>query len=138
MLRCSTRYRLLLSVILAPLLLAPWAWAGQVLSGDEIRDLVTDKTTGCLKEKDQSTCTTYFSPEGVMKRRMHDTGARKDARWFVDDADRLCILWPKRTKALCLVVTENEDGTYALTKRTEDGKHVSSITEFGDGNTEGL
>ena len=111
------------------------ATAGGVLDGDEIELLVTDKSTACLKEKDQRVCTTYFSPEGVIKRRMHDTDARKQGRWFIDDSDRLCILWTGKIKPLCLTVTSNPDDTYTLTKK---GRHVSSILELSDGNSEGL
>ncbi|MFM1891132.1 MAG: hypothetical protein RLZ44_209 [Pseudomonadota bacterium] len=114
---------------------APAAWGEQVLTADEIEFLISDKTTACLKEKDQSTCTTYFAPDGIIKRRMHDDDARKNGRWFIDDTDRLCILWDGKIKPLCLIITRNEDGTYALTKKE---KHVSSILELSDGNTEGL
>ncbi len=117
------------------ILAIPPAWSGAALGGDDIESLVSNKTTACLKEKDQSTCTTYFAPDGVIKRRMHDDGARMDGRWFIDDADRLCILWDGKIRPLCLIVTRNDDGTYAMTKKD---KQVSSILELSDGNPEGL
>ncbi len=128
-------YRRTVSVALLAALAVSPAWSGEVLDADEIEFLVTDKTTACLKEKDQSTCTTYFAPEGVMKRRMHDSDARKEGRWFVDDSDRLCILWESKIKPVCFVVTRNEDGTYAMTKK---GRQISSILELKEGNVEGL
>lgn len=109
--------------------------AGETLDADEIEFLLSDKSTTCLKEKNKSTCTTYFAPQGIIKRRMHDTDARKEGRWFIDDSDRLCILWTGKIKPLCFIVTRNADNTYAMTKK---GRHVSSILELFDGNPEGL
>ena len=98
----------------------------------ELEELVYDKTANCRKEKDQSLCTNYFSPEGVIVQ-VRDSGKRKDGRWFLDDSDRLCILWNGKLKPLCFVVTENEDGSYRMEK---NGKLKSTILGLKDGNTE--
>lgn len=117
------------------LFLAPFAQAGETLTAGDIKPLISGKTTACLKTRDDSTCSTWFSEDGVVKRKMDADGKRKDGRWFVDDSDRLCILWDGKTKPLCLVVTRNDDQTYDLAKK---GRHVSTITKFHAGNTEGL
>jgi len=100
----------------------------------ELEELVLDKTASCRKEKDKSHCVNYFSPEGVLMQ-LRDSGKRKDGRWFLDDSDRLCILWNGKLKPLCFVVTKNDDGTYNMVK---SGKHKSTILELKDGNTENL
>ena len=100
----------------------------------ELEELVLDKTASCRKEKDKSHCINYFSREGVLVQ-VRDSGKRKDGRWFLDDSDRLCILWNGKLKPLCFVVTKNDDGTYNMVK---SGKHKSTILELKDGNTENL
>ena len=78
-------------------ILVAWSTGGVVTAGDEptdelalgkaeILELVREKSTECRKEKDQSLCTNFFSTEGVFKRRMHDDDARRDGRWFLDQA----------------------------------------------------
>jgi hypothetical protein len=101
----------------------------------EIVDLVSEQTTECRKEKDQSLCSNYFSADGVIKRIMHDDGERKDGVWFVDDQDRLCILWKGKIKPLCFVVLEQDDGSYNLIK---NGRHITTILGAEDGNTKNL
>ena len=127
------RYYLFLIAICLPLLSAP-AMADKQLDRDELYDLIYDKTADCRKEKDQSTCVNYFSPEGEFAQ-LRENGKRKDGRWFLDDSDRLCILWNGKYKPLCFVVTENGDGTYNMTKK---GKHKSTILGTADGNRDKL
>jgi len=98
----------------------------------ELEELVLDKTANCRKEKDKSHCVNYFSPEGVLVQ-VRDSGKRKDGRWFLDDSDRLCILWNGKIKPLCFVVNNNGDGSYSMVK---NGKLKSTILELKDGNTE--
>jgi hypothetical protein len=111
------------------------AWSDEPvpLTREELLELVYDKTVDCRKEKDQSTCVNYFSDEGVMVQVLHKNNKRKDGRWFLDDADRLCILWDGKYKPLCFVVIENDDGTYNMIK---GGKHMSTMLKFYDGNTQ--
>jgi hypothetical protein len=77
----------------------------------------------------------YFSAEGEIAQVLHKTGKRKDGRWFLDDSDRLCILWNGKIKPYCFVVTENDDGTYNMVK---SGKHISTMLKLYEGNTEKL
>lgn len=105
------------------------------LDRDTIIELVSEKTTECRKEKDGSMCSNYFSEDGVIKRVMHEDDARRDGVWFVDDQERLCILWKGKIKPLCFSVYEQDDGSYKLIKR---GKHITTITGTEDGNTRNL
>ena len=100
----------------------------------ELKDLVKDKTVDCRKEKDKSTCVNYFSPRGVLIQ-MRDNGDRKDGRWFLDDADRLCILWNGKIKPLCFTVTENDADGYDMIRK---GKHKSTMLKITDGNRDNL
>ncbi|MCB1772482.1 MAG: hypothetical protein KDI88_02615 [Gammaproteobacteria bacterium] len=110
--------------------------AGQdALERFDIIDLVSDQTTLCRKEKDQSLCSNYFTEDGVIKRIMHDDDARRDGVWFIDDQDRLCILWKGKIKPLCFHVYEQDDGSYKLIKK---GEHITTIIGTEQGNTRGL
>jgi hypothetical protein len=126
---------LLLAAILVLLSAVAIAADPEPLDRQSIIDLVMDQTTECRKEKDQSLCSNYFSDDGIIKRVMHEDGARKDGRWFVDDSSRLCILWNGKIKPLCFTVFEQEDGSYNLIKK---GKHITTILGAEDGNTKGL
>jgi len=105
------------------------------LDRDAIVELVSEKTTRCRKEKDQSLCSNYFSEDGVIKRIMDEDGERRDGVWFVDDTDRLCILWAGKIKPLCFTVFEQADGTYNLIRHDE---HITTILSTEDGNTRDL
>lgn len=105
------------------------------LTAEELETLVSGKTAECRKEKDQSQCVTFFSDEGRVVQVLADPEDRKDGRWFLDDADRLCILWDGRIKPLCFVVDRQSDGTYRMVK---NGRHLSSMTALFDGNRDGL
>lgn len=121
----------------ALLLGAPPALASDIdpLDSFDIIELVSDKTVECRKEKDQSLCSNWFTEDGVIKRVMHDDGARRDGVWFVDDQDRLCILWKGKIKPLCFLVYEEQDDSYRLIKGE---KHITTILGTEDGNTKDL
>lgn len=105
------------------------------LDRDAVVELVSNKTAECRKEKDQSLCTNYFSDEGVVVQVLKEDGERKDGVWFVDDQDRLCILWKGRIKPLCFSVYRQDDGSYNLIKHE---KHITTILGTEDGNTQNL
>lgn len=105
------------------------------LTKAELFELVREKSTECRKEKDQSLCTNWFGKYGTFKRMMHEDGARREGVWFVDDKDRLCILWQRKLSPLCFTVYEQEDGTFNLYKK---GKHISTLLSTEDGNTKDL
>ena len=125
------------SLFLSPLLLiSSNSFAHGQLNADELKTRFSDTTQHCRKEKDQSTCTTYFAADGTIKRRMHEDGKRRDGSWEVKaEENLLCITWTGKTKALCFEAFMNKDGTMDMYKK---GKHVSTVITFFKGNVEGL
>ena len=106
------------------------------LDANELEEMFANTTQMCRKEKDQSTCTTYFSADGVIKRRLHETDVRRDGTWEADiEHDQLCITWTGKTRALCFDAYRNKDGTIDMYK---GGRHLSTVIEFTPGNVEGL
>lgn len=105
------------------------------LDRESVIDLVFGKTAECRKEKDQSLCANYFSDEGRIVQLLREDNERKSGVWFVDDQDRLCILWTGRLKPLCFTVIPQDDGSYNLFKHD---KHITTILSIEDGNPQGL
>lgn len=100
-----------------------------------VEELVSNKTAECRKEKDESLCVNYFAEDGSFVQVMHSDGERKDGVWFIDDEDRLCILWKGKIRPLCFSVYAQDDGTYSMIRRE---KHVSTILATEAGNPKGL
>jgi acetyl/propionyl-CoA carboxylase alpha subunit len=128
---------LTISLFLSPLLLiSSNSFAHGKLNADELKTRFTDTTQHCRKEKDQSTCTTYFAADGSIKRRMHEDGKRRGGSWNVNqEKGQLCITWTGKKKALCFDAYMNKDGTMDMYKR---GKHLSTVITFFKGNVKGL
>lgn len=126
-----------ISLFLSPLLfISSNTFAHGQLNADELKTRFTDTTQHCRKEKDQSTCTTYFAADGTIKRRMHEDGKRRDGVWSVNaENNQLCITWTGKTKALCFEAYMNKDGTMDMYKKS---KHLSTVITFFKGNVEGL
>jgi hypothetical protein len=128
-------------ITIISLLCALFALPAQVLAhgklnAEELKERFTNTTQHCRKEKDQSSCTTYFAADGTIKRRMHKDGARRAGTWTIDaEKDLLCITWKGKTKALCFDSYMNKDGTMDMYK---GGKLLSTVVTFFPGNVEGL
>jgi hypothetical protein len=106
------------------------------LNADELEELFSNTTQLCRKEKDQSTCSTYFSEDGVIKRRLHTGDVRREGEWETDlEHDQLCITWKGKKKPLCMDVYQNKDGTLDMYKGS---KHLSTVLSFTPGNAENL
>ncbi len=127
---------LLLGISLSTLLFVTPGYSHGKLSATELEEKFSDTTQLCRKEKDRSTCTTYCSADGVIKRRLHKDNVRREGTWEADlESDQLCITWKGKTKALCFDVYRNKDGTYDMYK---GGKHLSTVLSFASGNREQL
>jgi len=126
-----------ISLLLSPLLfISSNSFAHGKLNADELKTRFSDSTQHCRKEKDKSTCTTFFAADGSIKRRMHADGKRRDGTWIVKtEENQLCITWTGKKKALCFDAYMNKDGTMDMYKK---GKHLSTVITFFKGNVEGL
>lgn len=112
------------------------AFAHGKLDASELEERFSNSTQHCRKEKDQSTCTTFFSADGIIKRRMHADGKRKEGTWEIDiENDKLCITWKGKTKSLCFDAYINQDRTIDMHK---NGRHISTVLTFFPGNAEGM
>lgn len=101
------------------------------LSGDDITSLFSGKTASCIKSKDQSTCLTFMSSDGKVKRLTNADGKTRLGTWNVTN-NQLCILWAKKKKDLCFDVVKQNDTEYLLNRK---GKTKSIINGFSDGDT---
>lgn len=127
---------LLLLMTLSSLMYAASGQAHGKLDAQQLQQQFSNTTQLCRKEKDQSTCTTYFSDNGTIKRRLHKDNKRRVGKWETNsESNQLCITWKGKTRALCFDVYENKDGTMDMYKK---GKHLSTVLNFSPGNTEGL
>jgi hypothetical protein len=123
-------------IALAFCLISMPGYSHNKLGADELEEYFSNTTQHCRKEKDQSTCTTFFAADGVIKRRMHEDGARKQGSWKIDrENEELCITWDGSEKELCFEAFLNKDQTMDMYK---NGKHLSTVLTFFPGNTEGL
>ena len=130
------RYALLCCLIFLQSAFVSSAHAHGKLDASQLEERFTDTTQLCRKEKDQSTCTTYFSADGTIKRRMHADDKRRQGSWEIDlEHDQICITWQGKTRALCFDAYLNKDGTLDMYK---GGKHLSTVISFTPGNSEGL
>lgn len=111
------------------------SFASVFVDADSIVRLLAGNTAECRKEKDQSTCVTFFSSHGKVVQRHEGETVKSEGRWFTDDSDRLCILWEGRVRPLCFTVRHVHGGHYHL-KRNE--RHISSVTAVLPGNPHGL
>ena len=106
------------------------------LSAAQLQQYFSDTTQLCRKESDESLCTTYFSADGIIKRRMHEDDARKQGTWEIDEEDDLlCITWDGKVNPLCFEAFLNKDNTIDMYKHDQ---HISTVLSFSPGNPEGL
>ena len=120
-------------LILSAFLFTNIAYAEQ-LSSQEITALFSGRTAECIKTKDNSTCDTFMSKQGDVKRHTHKDNKLRLGKWYADDNNQLCIQWQGKTKALCFTVNKNIDRTYNLDRK---GKTKSTITGLSAGDTTG-
>ena len=105
------------------------------LTGPEVRSLVSDRTTDCLRIKDDAKCAVYYAPDGTIKREMDADGERRNGVWKIDDEGQLCVQWEGKTRFTCFWVIDQRDGSYHVNWRH---KHKSTVLAIHDGNARGL
>ena len=105
--------------------LAAPGFAGQTLTGDQVKALITDKTVTVERVKDGATWKVYFAADGTSSSAGDVSG---DSKWYVDGDGRHCN---EGVKLKCAPVVDNGDGTYARLK--PNGSPAVVWTEIVDG-----
>ncbi len=108
--------------------------AAEKLNSTEIIQAFSGNTSACIKEKDQTTCSTYMGERGQVKRHMHDSGKQRLGKWHAA-GHQLCILWEGKTRDLCFDIFKLENGHVQLIRK---GKLKSTVTEFKPGDHSGF
>jgi hypothetical protein len=108
------------------------ASAGETLTGDQIRALITDKTIQAEHLGKGFTFEVYFDPDGKTATRTHK-GAKVTTAYSID-GDEHCLLWNGANR--CATIMDNGDGTYSRinTSGRYRGKAVVKWIRFEDGN----
>jgi hypothetical protein len=106
--------------------------AGDTLSGDEIRELITDKTIQAEHLTKGFTFEVYFDPDGKTAIRKQK-GATVTTAYSIK-GDEHCLLWNGGNR--CAKIQDNGDGTYTRinTNGKAKGKAVVKWVQFEAGN----
>ncbi|GMQ96433.1 MAG: hypothetical protein BMS9Abin15_0104 [Gammaproteobacteria bacterium] len=94
--------------------------AGEFLSADEVKALLTDKTTKGIHLKRDYSYRINFSIYGLLIRVKND-GEETRGQWHVKDDGRHCIKWEDSYKTRCFPFKDNGDDSY--TKVEGNGKN---------------
>lgn len=114
------------SLLLSLALLAPAAHAGKILSGDEVKSLITGKTISVTHGASGAKWKAYFAADGSAAL---DNSANQES-WHIDDKGRHCNTG---VPLVCAPISDNGDGTYSRLKQNGD---VAVIwTKIEDGKT---
>lgn len=112
-------------LVLASALLAMPARAETVLSSDELKALISDKTVAVTRARDGAQWKVYFAADGSQVSR----GAiNRESRWWIDEDGRHCNAG---VRLKCAQVVDKGDGTYARIKR--NGEPAVIWTSIVDG-----
>ena len=107
---------------------------GEKLNSTQIIEVFSGRTSLCIKEKDQSGCSTFMSERGRVKRFTYKDKKQKTGKWHAA-GHQLCILWDGKTRELCFDIYETPKGEYQLFKK---GKLKATVTGFEAGDTSGF
>ena len=125
--------RLIFAIIFvcAVLLASPNAvLAEEKLSGEQIKQLYSDKTFEGHSIEREKSYRAYSSVDGTLKV-LTPKGKSKTRYWWVDDQDRHCVSKKKGAEGKCAEVFSIGYGIY---KKIRDGEYVHSMKNFVDGN----
>ena len=107
--------------VVAMLALAPASYAEKMLTGDEIKALISNKTVS-VTHKNGTQWRTYFAPDGKSVRNNGDS-----SEWSVED-NKHCS---STAKLRCGAIRDNGNGTYSRLK--PDGVQVVLWEKIVDG-----
>ena len=101
------------------------AISGDLLSADEVKKLITDKTVHVTVNDNGQQMKFYFAPDG----RGYETGNRVIGMWEVRDNGEHCASW---SALKCARIENLGNGQYG--RLNPAGKAVLTWTKFEDGN----
>jgi hypothetical protein len=99
--------------------------AERILSGDEVKELITDKTVYVTRHRDGKQWKAYFFADGSA---FLDVKDMKKDTWHIDKKGRHCNTG---VRLVCAPIQDNGDGTYSRLK--PNGKKAVTWTKIVDG-----
>jgi hypothetical protein len=127
------RSALLLSATIC-LVLSTTSLAGEYMSADAVKSLLTGKTADGKHHKKDFSYSIYFDPAGTLIR-VKD-GETRTGKWRVDDEGKHCVTWDDEGKQRCFPFKDNGDGTiskYRLIDYSDDIK-IITLSNIRKGN----
>lgn len=108
---------------------APWssAVAGEALSADQIKALISGKTVYAKHLKKGFDFKVYFDADG--KTAIRDDGGNPVETTYSFDGDKHCLEWKGKNR--CAQIVDNGDGTYS--RLNKSGKAFIIWNRFVDG-----
>jgi Zn/Cd-binding protein ZinT len=109
-------------------------FAGDFMSADEVKALISGKTTYGKGLKKDFTVVTYFAADGTMDGTKD--GNRRKGKWSVKGNGKQCVEFDDG-KNNCRYIKDNGDGTYSKVKVKGSGKEIPTVLweSIKDGNT---
>ena len=107
------------------------AHAGEQLSSDALKELLTDKTvTG--EHFRHGLTKTYYGTDGSVQSES-DSGKQRVGKWWIDeDSNKRCIRWDHKNKDFCHYIEKNGDGSYTII-HGKKGKRLVEIKSLQEG-----
>ena len=109
--------------------------AGDYISADHLKELLTNKTAKGEHLKRDYEFDSFFSPDGDLIQ-IRANGKKKTGKWSVKENGKHCVEWDGSDIRKCFPVMSNGDGSFTKVKVKNNGKIKKLIrwTNFRAGN----
>jgi len=108
-------------------------YAGKVLTGDEIRELFSNKTCDIETVKndrqDKKYLQAYTAADGLRLVNVPWKNKTSESKWWVD-GDKYCVNHPRKGD-YCREIIDAGNGVY---QALDNGRQIRTFTNFRDGN----
>lgn len=116
--------------------------AGDALSADALKALLTDKTVYARQMKQNYNFTNYYAQDGSA-RQVTEAGEKKTGTWRVESDGALCVTWVGDAEANCGAVIDIGGGKYKRMRINTRNImaapiHVVTFERIESGNPQGL
>lgn len=116
--------------LLAGVLFAGVAQAGERLNDAELKEFLEDKTVTGMHHK-RGLTHTYYSADGTVRSKS-ENDTERTGKWWIEDGKR-CIRWSHKAKDFCHYIEREDDGSHALI-HSKKGKRLVEIRSRARGN----